>query len=259
MDIKPIDVDIENPRLLGQLVHLIDREDFLNDIQEIRENKLKMNNLYNREIVEELYKYHYGNSLGLVTNDAFLLVIKRLSRKYKNVSKIPLSFDMPMSYTITEASNLLHKYNKNPGYLMAVVYAILCGKIKEGDYLLNTYPLFVTPETIKSVVFEPPFSYVTIVINPESTLDEVKEVFKRTYPIYFRSSKPLAISKDGKFKNVTPDTRNRIKDFRDWYWMNHKTNPNRMGYRKIAKMTGINTQTIISGIGAYSDFLKSSG
>lgn len=259
MKIEPIEVLIEDPRLLSQLLPFIDKENFLADIQEIRKKRLKMNGLYDREFVEELYKYHYGYSLRFIKRDGFLQAIKRLSEKFKNVSDIPLSIDMPISYAIRETSALLRKYHKNTGYLRAVVYAILCGKIKDGDYTQNTYSLLITPEIIKGVLFEPPFSYVTIVINPESTVNEVVDVFKRTYQTFFyKSSWPVMVRKKDTFRSASPDTSSRIKDFREWYWLNHKSNPNRIGYRKIAKETGVKMETVISGIKAYTTLLKTS-
>lgn len=259
MDIKPVEVLIEDPRLLSQLLPFIDREDFLADIQEIREKRLTMNDLYDREFIEELYKYHYGYSLGFIKKDGFLQSIKRLSEKFKNVSDIPLSIDMPMSYAIRETSTLLRKYHRNTGYLRAVVYTILCGKIKDGDYSQNTYSLLLTPEIIKGVLFEPPFNYVAIIINPESTANEVLDVFKSTYRTHFyKGSWPVVVRKKDTFRSVAPDTSSRIKDFRKWYWLNHKSNPNRMGYRKIAKETGVKMETVISGIRAYTTLFKTS-
>ncbi|MEK7168391.1 MAG: hypothetical protein AAB778_00080 [Patescibacteria group bacterium] len=256
MDIKPIEILIEDSPLLTQLASFLDRDDLLTDIQNIRQEKLKMSNLFNRNLVEELYKYHYGLSLGLIKKDGYLQYIKGLSEKYKNVSEIPLSFNMPITIAMSETNKLLHKYNKNLGYLMAVIYAILCGKVKNGDYTSNTHTLFLTPEIIKGVLFEPPFSYVTLVISPESTPDEVQEAFKKAYSTYFYDKRrPFKLVRSDKLRSIAHDTMSNISNIRKWYWMNHKFNPERAGYRKIENTTGFPLQTIRSGISAYKKLL----
>jgi hypothetical protein len=257
MEIKPVEINIKNNYLFSQLVRLIDRNDFLADIESIRKEKLKLHDLYDRGLIEELYKYHYGFSLGLVTKRGFQTAIKSLSKKYKNASTLPLSVEVPMSVATTEAGRLLHKYHRNSGYLMAVVYSILCGAVNDGDYSTNTFPLIINSETIKSPLFKPPFSYVTIAINPESTPDEVLSVFKKTYSAYFHEKVfPKAFKKE-RFR-VANDTMSKIKDFRKWYWMNHKNNPDRMGYRKLESMTKISIETIKSGIKSYSSLVSAS-
>jgi hypothetical protein len=254
----PIEISMNNSKLLSQLAPFLDNKSVLADIQEIRDKNLKMNGLYERGLIEELYKYHYGYSLGFVKRDGYLKTIKKLSQKYKDASAIPISEDMPITLTMFAANRLLRKYNKNLGYLTPVLYAILCGEIKDGDYVSNTRSLVLTPEIIKGPVFEEPFEYVTLVISPESTLKEVEEVFKRTYTTYFyKNPNPFMIKKKDILKSATQNTRGKLSELRKWYWMNQNTRiSKKMGYRKIAKTTGAVYETVRSGIRAYKNLIE---
>ena len=259
METRPIEINIEDNYLFSRLVSLVDRDDFIQDMETIRKRKLKLKNLYDRKFVEELYKYHYGYSLNLITKDNFAVAVKSLTKKYKCPLISPVPIGSVMTNTIHEAGDLLYKYHRNHGYLMAVVYAILCGVVNNGDYTTNTFPLIINTETIKGPLFRSPFNYVAIAINPESSPDDVLSVFKRTYLAYFHKKTFPKVFKKERLRTAN-DTMSKIKDFRKWYWMNYKDNPNRLGYRKIANRMNykLPMETVRSGIRSYSALLSTS-
>ncbi|HWA52331.1 MAG TPA: hypothetical protein VG895_04745 [Patescibacteria group bacterium] len=251
MKIEPIKVTVKNSHLLSVLLSFVDRDDFLNDISHIREEKLGMSKLYKRKLVEELYKYYTGFKIGAIRKDDFKGVLDRLSKRYHILdNSVPL--DETVKKAIEESVQLMRKYNKSVCFMKAIMVAMLCGEIGSKDYSSNTYSLALNPYTLRSELFEGSYDYTAIIISRESTIEEVENVFKQIYKEHFKRKRPIKLSKSERFKPVV-DVYSNIVEFRKWYWM-HKD----VGYRKIAKATAIPLETIISGIRTYSSLIKAS-
>jgi hypothetical protein len=262
MYIEPIEIDIDDNKTYAQIAYLLDGTRIVKEILEIRRvfkvgkplnpddlNAWKYHCLklagYNLEKYEAMKKIHAGDpklsdddweKIRQWTKDnenKFLEYSKIQQRFWGSVADIRRSHHYPHVFDHVIGQVIL--YNRVLDFKTA--YARLTHG-SENDLLTAKNDDIVH----------------SIILTPYSTTEDVLTAYEQ---IKSEELKKEAELTDRPFSpKLDADTRNKIKNFRKWYWMNHRNNPNKIGYRKLAQLTGINMQTIRSGIRAYSDFIS---
>lgn len=264
MKIPLIEIDIEDIRRYGLIASLVDREDFLTDILDARKT-LKLSKVpYALPKYENLPETNYITNAyksGLVSiNYAKMVLLEECYRKgFPNLNYL----DKTLGGAVVFSESLLKKYKKNQLYFPAIFGSILVGKVVEDDFR-STFMLEVDPKDIPQEVqiSDSEDKVTTIVVYPESTQKDVLWLYDFIQKDHFRTKKTrktdihIRNNEEDFLKMKLPDTASRIKRNREWYWLNHTTNPSRQGYRKIAKLTGENVDTVKGGISAYKQFLS---
>lgn len=205
---KPVQIEIEGAWRYGLVAFLVDRDDFLKDIEEARQ-KLRIKKLLLREAIEKrleakniaLTKRKYGD--------------KAEALRFRLVA--PNKFDDIII-------KLQNKYHKSNNFQNVIKFAIICGLVVEKD-LENEKPLIwaanSNTEKAQEAFFR--FPQIAIVVNPETNPDDVR-------------SKLINFIKTGKQYSkewVLPDTVTNIKRDRIWYWQQKEG----MSYEEIRKKT----------------------
>lgn len=194
MNIKPVIINIDDNRLYAQVAFLVDRPDFLKDIQKIRQDcKIdpKMQN-------EDYFK---------TASDDELLQLKQRADIYK------------------VAANVRQKYNYPPYFDDIIVQTIMFHKvhsIRQTKVVTHLAKAITTP-TSKSDLLDNHLE-MTIHITPATTKEEVIEAFAVSKKLRskYEDQHPLT-------KILDKKTLRNLKRDRLWYWRVQKDR----GYQKL--------------------------
>lgn len=258
-----IDNDIEN-KVYAQIAYLLDGTEAITEIIEIR-NKFKITEPFTPEDYDA-----WSNHL-LKLDGYDLKIYREMNEISPNINKSddpdwdkkskwlketePNFIKHAMLYR--DFSNLVakvrHIYHYPPIFDDVIIQAVLFNKVTRFRTALADWS-FERPYNPIRDPDRPEDPVITIVATPSSTKEDVLAAFEDS-KAHFKTETGFVHPFESKLDN---DTKSKIKDFRKWYWMNYKTNPNRIGYRNLEKVTGVNMETIRSGIRAYANFLKSS-
>jgi len=217
MKIKPIEIKIKDNWRFCLIAWLVDRKDFLQDIQTARK-QLGIDTLVDHKNANKWFKNEYQKY-----NDP-KQVADPLSGGYRYV--------FPTTKSEKIAKKLLKKYHKSPLYFEAVRSAIVTGKITDQEFsrtafcqiLPSDYQMIDTEHNINYTV-DHDQPVMTIVISPETTLKEVTRIFKEEVP-YLRNE---YLASYLKARQLTPDVIGNIKRDREWYWLHEQG----MSYKNI--------------------------
>lgn len=226
MSIKPIDIQIEDNKKFGLVAFLVDRKDFLEGIEYIR-NRLGIKIPYVLpDFPFEEAKYivkAYKNGLFTI-NEAKSALDDFCLQKKIHLSKL----DKILNMASIQAEGLLKTYKKNRLYFPIMLASILVGNIHWADFS-STYMLELDPQNDPAEIIKilcSDHKKTAIVVTPESTPQEVRETFNHLRKYYFGTQK---VKKDDALaqyyeeiipKNKLPDTFTNIKKTRELYWRN---------------------------------------
>ncbi len=226
MSISPFDIEIENKHKYTLVAFLVDRDDFLNDIEDIRK-KLKLPSIpytfsklpYER--ANNVTNYYHKN----------IASIYDVSECFKDIAREEHVFisdiDKVLATAVMYAESLSKKYNKTALYIPVILSAILTGVIKDADFAFTTRVLKINISETKRLCdeLETDEEIITIQINRESTKEEVLKTFNTVKRLYFRMNRiadknELAIVHLFNIPvDKLPDTIKNIDRDREWYWM----------------------------------------
>lgn len=222
--ILKINIKIADDLKYANVAFLVDREDFLRDIQEIRAN-MGINGLIPYEGIKE-WKHRGTKEGSLTTMDA---EGKEALKRWADLT--------------TAINTLKQKYHRGVHFTRVIECAILAGEIREDDYkrsaYCESYP-FSYEFNEQGLEIEEPM--VAIFVNQETQIDEVTKLFNNDVKELLKN-----ISAG---KQKYPRKSENIKRDREWYWK-HKDG---ISYQKILNQTPdacVERQAVIDAIKQY--------
>lgn len=241
MQMNMVEVEISDARRYTQVVALVDRNDFLDDICSIRERLQITSYPY----VVGKYADVEANNLaqaykkGLMTISEFCLALKELCLE-KNL--VFADLDKKLAMVNIYAESMVNKYRRERTFVPVVIAVILTNLIYDDDFR-STSILSLDDATVKQIARDLEDSAIknkrimTIQVSRESTVDEVKRTLLFIKRYYFHVSKGdgddelTQIYDENHSTTDYPDTISNIIRDRAWYWM-HQSG---MGYKSIWK------------------------
>lgn len=239
MNIKRIEISIKNKRRFGLVAFLVDRSDFLTDIEEAR----NLLNLKRFPYTFPTFSYKEANNVthyykqGICSIYDVCSSLKDICRE-KNINLAELDKTIASVFVLTKS--LAKKYRKSGVYLSVILSSILIGEVKEDD-ILPTNTFEIDQQSIEE--FDERFrgykKTFGIIVNSESTWKEVKEAFTniQKYRLGIKEIKNkeedtfYKIYREELIADYLPDTISNIRRDRDWHWQHEKG----MSYEKIRK------------------------
>ena len=259
-----IDIDIEDSRKYAEVAFLVDRDDFLADINVIR----KRINLSRLPYVFPTFPYDEANAIvDFYTKRKFTINDVRISLEEFCAKQGLLNLyalDKTLGGAVLFAESFARKYGKNYLYIPVILAAILVGHIQEVDFL-STQMYVINHKVVQEelLLLEKDEEIMTIRVNRESKPEEIKHTFDFIQKYYFKTKKTE--DDDGLnnvYENVPngklADTAGNIKRDREWYWLK-KTKWSYQQIKKHYKETQrqtISLQGVKLAISRYSDNLK---
>lgn len=239
MTINPIEIQIESDRKFTLIAFLVDRDDFLKDIADIR-SKLKILKIpyhFPDAPYDEAQNVIQGFRKNLVTISQAREILQEI---YSDKGIFLSDLDRTLASAFVYTEGLARKYNKSRLYIPVILASILVGRVQEYDFL-STYRLDIDIETLNQLKesLNDAEEITAIAVNRESAISEVEEVFNSLQKYHFGTQKiedndPLAkFFKDSLPKDRLQDTISNIKRDREWYWK-HKTG---LSHQKIWEQT----------------------
>lgn len=186
ININRIEITIQDNWRYGLVAFLVDREDFLKDIQKYR-GQLGIDKLWSRAYLK---KQH--------------LTTKKIGRG--NMYIAPPEFERL-------TARLQEKYQKSEGFRLVIRHALVCGEVQDADLYVPPIRI-VTPTSYGrgQLALHPP--EIAILLNPETDPKEILKVFKR-YEVWIKNqNSPM------KYLWHNYDVRFNIQRDREWYWLN---------------------------------------
>lgn len=241
MSINKINISIEDNKRFGLIAFLVDRSDFLTDIREVR-NLLEL-----RSFPYTFPNFSYKKANNVVNYyKQGICNIYDVYSVFKDICKeeniFPAELDKTLASAFVLTKSLTKKYCKSGVYIPVILSSILVGEVKEGD-ILPTNTFEIGKQNIEELDerFKDNRKSMSIVINHESTWEEVKNAFTHIQKYKFGSKKIKGKNEDVFYKIYNegliykdlPDTVTNIKRDRDWYWQKKSG----MSYEEIRKKT----------------------
>lgn len=219
-----IEIKIDDDSKYARVAFLVDREDFLKDIKEIRID-LDISKLIPYEQTKEWLNKDRSEG-SLLTMD----------KKGKD------SFNKRWKFG-KAVSNLKNKYHKGFHFTEVIAHAILSGEVREEDYNSSVfcvdYPF--SEEFFEAELHIDDEPMVAIFVNKDTQEDEVVDLFKTKVKELFKQI--------AEREKQPPRTSSNIKRDRDWYWK-HKDG---LSYQKILDQTSkvVGRQAVIDATKQY--------
>ncbi|OGD81475.1 hypothetical protein A2572_02495 [Candidatus Collierbacteria bacterium RIFOXYD1_FULL_40_9] len=228
MNIEPkIGIQMTDRKDYLLVAMLVDRSDFLKDIQEIRGQlgvvPPYIPPKYGIKHLDETAKHYLIGNLRIIDIWNDIKVYSELIGKY------PVSIDKTLTSGFVFAESLLKKYGKSPTFLPVILAAILVGSISEYDFLSTQFVELDTKQ-IREMCDDPLYEnrkFTAIMINPETTKAKVIQVYDFISKYYFKNPSKKVDPNDGLLsvyedvpRMTSLDTISNIERDRKWYWMN---------------------------------------
>lgn len=242
MDIKHIEIDVEDNWRYTQLALLVDRDDFLRDLYKIRQTL----HLAKPISSDKLFEYEVNE---MKRRD----FVKRRSAEVKVIA--PYRSDCLRSESLV--FDLVRKYKRSDSYFHAIYAAVITGKIQTENLPTNTASCeLIFPEyyyhQVKLGNKDP---QIAILLSPESSRNDVIEAYREGFQKVLEEYRHRMRAQ---YRNpLFVDTISNIKRDREWYWLNKQG----MSYGQIANLTNkqrrvISTDGVIKAIKQYKKNLK---
>ncbi len=262
MYIEPIPIEIEDNKVFAQIAYLLDGTSIINEILEIREsfkiqkpfdadnrNAWKTHLLklagYDLNEYKDMKKIHAGDPN--LDNKEW----EKLKRWSVENEQHQLQFVQLQKQFWEKIAHVRRLYHYPPLYDDVIIQAVLFNKV---SHFKSAYARLTHGNETDLLIGDENDIVHKIILTPYATREDVLAAFDE---IKGEETKKESQLTDPPFSpKLEADTRNKIRDFRKWYWMNYKNNPDKVGYRKLAKLTGMNMETVRSGIRSYSDFIS---
>lgn len=192
---RPVDIKIEDKFKFGLVAFLVDRDDFLKDLERIRNH------------------FHLK---GLIPYEKVLDHLKEMGQKavepeQKTDSLDYIQEDKTVTTIITSQEfvgvlRLLEKkYKKNSSYDMVLARVILSGVVKDSELRETAYMQYLDENVLKNFTIDG-HSQISIVVSRDTRVEEVERIFNTDVQKFFKETLPK------------PDTFPNITRNRDWYW-----------------------------------------
>lgn len=254
----PIQIDIDDNKVYAQVAYLLDGTGIITEISEIRDI-FKITKVFPPGDYDSWYN-HLLQLAGFELKTYWEMNSISPNKPNDPQWKLKISWLVDNQANFTKHTNLFrefdnliakirHLYHFPPIFDAVIVQAVLFNRIIG----FKTAIAKLTQERPYNSVHDtdrPEEMIMSIIVTPFSTKEDILEAFEDC-KTYLRTEYELTSKFEPKLDSI--DIR-KVKDYRKWFWMYEK---NKIGYRKLAKITGIPLETIRSGIAAYSGFITS--
>lgn len=224
----------------GLIASLVDRDDFLQDIEQKRMRYLHTTKPFDRTEVEERLE----------------LEKKKL---YSNKPYIPPGIIIIGGGRFTQdkydrvANKLLKKYSRSYNFKNVISFALSCGEILEKDLKESVPFLRVASLDQQEVQILLKQNQAAIIFDPEANPEDIR---KEVSSFFERASKS-DLSQFITSSWIIKDTKNLIKRDRKWYWKyKRRTKSVAETYVEIGKLENIEPKSVEKAIGAYKKLLE---
>lgn len=260
---EPIQIELDDDRLYTQVAYLIDGTEVITEITETRHVfdisepfKAGDYDAWNNHVLalagfNPIEYWEMDKILPEIDTNEKSAWTKKQEWLRDNETRMLKRFDIMRKFDEKIAS-VRRIYHFPALFDQVIVQAVLFNKI---FYFKTAYPR-ITHEPQYNPVKYPDTeidAVLSIVLSPYSKTDDILQAFKDCQSGSLKETYERYTPTEPKISN---DTRSKIREYRKWFWMNYKTSPNRMGYKKIAKLTGVNMETVRSGIKSYAEFIN---
>lgn len=238
MNISRIRIRHKDKNKYGLIAYLVDKDEFLKDISDIRESLglLALPYSFPRSKDEEFNKtVGYFDQGKFTIYEVWIWIVDYCAQK----GMYPASLDSTLSSAAGYAEGLTKKYGKSNSFIPVILSSILTGVVSWRE-LSSTHIHELNQETLRQMLdnFDDSENRFVIEITPESSPEEVKQSLLFVNKFYL--------------KDKLPDTISNIRRDRKWYWQ-HKEG---MSYRRVwqnasAKGEHISMQGVIEAIKQY--------
>lgn len=238
MIIKPIKIKIEDKKRFGDVAFLVDRNDFLNDLAEVR-IKWDITELIPYESIHEWQdralkankednkKYQtawdlFQDKWQLKVGDP---ILPESREEWWKVHRI-----LPFWDFYFDINSLREKYHKPNFFHWIITRVLVCGEVRDKDY--STVSIIPFGASFSSGAFTglPPSASALIQITKETTEDELLRVYRQFKKMPSQNTYEGSLF-DGDAFN--PDTISNIHRDREWYWQKKAD----LNYRQIWEQT----------------------
>jgi hypothetical protein len=236
--VGPLAIQITDNKRHSFVALLVDRNDFLRDVEEVR-NHLKLKDI---PYCLPKYKIKEANAINEVYKKNKLTineVRKALEEICRERNSPNLNFiDKTLAQAVVWSEVLLKKYNKTRPFFSVIFASILTGVITDYDFPTTYMVEFndLKEASLELESFETDEGMVAIAVNRESTQNDVLKTFDFIRKYRFKNKKVKEddgliniFEEDKRAANKLIDTLTEIKQTRDWYWQNK----NGFSYKKI--------------------------
>lgn len=230
MSISHIDIGLKENKKFALIAFLVDKDEFLNDINEFRNSKGIITPYNLPDIAYPEISYVVDSfKKGIIT----ISQVRTLLQEFCLSKKIPLSaLDEQLSSAYMYAEALMKKYHKNRLYLPAILASILTGKVQEADFM-STYVVSLDSNTMNESLSANLLlsewaankeELIAIVVSPDSTKKEVEDLFTWLQQYRFGKKKVVhndhmaEIMKDKMSPYKSERALSEITRDREWYW-----------------------------------------
>lgn len=202
MKIEPIKIDIKNDKRFGWVAFLVDRPDFLKDVENARK-QLNCGLPITREIAERQI------------DDANQVETKKHLDEHPEQRKTAQQLGVILyaqSDTDDFVSHILNKYNKSNNFHHVVLFSILCGIVVDKDLQKEWPRLVVGGDPVKFRTEMPVNApQIALFFNPEADLDKIPDQIRE----WMKFNQRL----DHRIESwVLSSTRSEIRRDRERYW-----------------------------------------
>lgn len=239
--IEPIKIDesFDNWRY-GLIASLVDRDDFLHDIEQKRMMYLHAIKPFDRAGVEKrlelenkkLFSNKQYTPPGIITIGG-----RRFAQnKYDFVAR-----------------QLLKKYSKSYNFKNVISFALSCGEVLEKDLKESVPFVRVASLEQEEAQIELKKNQAAIIFDPEADPEDIKQEVNH----FFGKASKSDLSQFIASSWIRKDTKNLIKRDRKWYWMNKKEKKSaKMIFDELPANSKIESyKTIQDALTAYKKFL----
>lgn len=198
------------------VAYLVDREDFLKDVQSARTN------LGLKKLIKYTAVKIYLSDLGKEA--------KQKGQAQKTLDCLQAdSTDVPI-ITSAKFEELViwfeKKYKKDSQFDMVMAHAILAGEIRDNELMDTAHVQYLDKKVLKNLELDGDFQ-LSIVVSRETALTEVRKLFNNEVQRFFKDM---------------GDTRPRmiadLRRTRDWYWLKqHLTWPKLIAHIQSTKLS----------------------
>lgn len=225
MNITPVKINISDLRKFAYVAFLVDRDDFLQDMINLRKKWRLDKHLLSFQPTKRWFTFpwrvsksqmeKYEKATEKLENTSFNLNITgKMSVKDKNKFLNSLEKSerlLPSNDFQFSVTTLRKKYHRPPNFDRIIAHTVLYGKVADQDYVTCEAKI-IYPELEFPQYFQDP--KLVIDLNPPVKIDDIVDKIKNDLP-----NKILEYEKnfiEGKIKEY--DTMPSIKRNRSWYW-----------------------------------------
>lgn len=239
MKINPIEIDTKDAWKFGLIALLVDREDFLQDV-ELSRKALGIKTILSRKDV----KKKMNDTDDALTAEEYKKLTDGQKKTHDNLH-MKLIASTPYDDTVI---SLMKKYHRSNSFQEIIRFSILCGEVQDDD-LIVPQPIPFSANPKKNITYIPiHYPQIAIIVNPETNPEEVRK--------YFVESRKFTMSPQNPYQNMSYfiDTKTRIKEHRDWYWQYKKIGIAKLCVQLAKKQ--ISVKTVEKAVYTYQKLLN---